>query len=402
MSNTHSGPILIVGTGDTKREELEFLRDRVTASGMRAVTVDVGIRSSGEGADFGPRDVASHHPQNGAILEGDDRGEAVTAMGDALIAFFNRQAHIGGVLGFGGSGGTAIIAPAMQSLAIGIPKVLVSTLASGDVRPYVGPTDICMMYSVTDLAGLNRISKEILANAAGAICGMAAREAVAQTQRKPAVGITMFGVTTPLVTELVRRLAGDFDPLVFHATGTGGQSLEKLVETGEFHAVLDTTTTEIADHLFGGVLSAGPGRLDAIAWSEVPYVGSCGALDMVNFGPKETVPERYRERLLYEHNPFVTLMRTSLEENEIMGAWIAEKLNRCQGPVRFLLPTEGVSMIDALGMPFHDLAADEVLFRTIEREVETTPNRRVTRVPHHINDSQFADAIQDALREVTP
>ena len=231
----------------------------------------------------------------------------------------------------------------MRRLAIGVPKLMVSSVASGDVRPYVGPSDLCMMYSVTDVAGINRISERVLANAAHALAGMIAyaRAADAPSDAKPAIGLTMFGVTTPCVQAVTRALEERYDCLVFHATGTGGQSMEKLVDSGLLAGVIDVTTTEIADEIVGGVLSAGPGRLDAIARARVPYVGSCGALDMVNFWAMDTVPAQFRGRNLYRHNANVTLMRTTPEECARIGRFIADKLNRMEGPVRFLIPDGG-------------------------------------------------------------
>jgi uncharacterized protein (UPF0261 family) len=308
--------------------------------------------------------------------------------------------EIGGMIGAGGSGGTALVAPAMRVLPIGVPKIIVSTVASANVAPYVGPADIAMMYSVADVAGLNRISRQVLGNAANAIAGMAAHRLDPLESDLPAVGLTMFGVTTPLVTALADLLSGQYDPLVFHATGTGGQSMEKLVDSGMIEAVLDMTTTEIADLLVGGVFAAGTDRMDSIVNTGVPYVGSVGALDMVNFGAIDTVPSQFSDRNLYVHNPQVTLMRTTPEENVQFGAFIARKLNRCEGPVRFLLPEGGVSLIDAPDQPFHDPIADEALFETLEKEVVTTDNRRLVRVPHNINDEGFVQATMDAFGEI--
>jgi uncharacterized protein (UPF0261 family) len=301
----------------------------------------------------------------------------------------------------GGSGGTALVSPAMRALPVGRPKVLVSTVASGDVAPYIGPADIAMMYSVTDVAGLNRISRQVLGNAANAIAGMVAHPVPAGDDDRASVGLTMFGVTTPLVTQLVSALQARYDPLVFHATGTGGQSMEKLVDSGLVAGVLDMTTTEVADLIVGGVFPATGDRLGAIARTGVPYVGSCGALDMVNFGAPETIPERFSGRRFHVHNPQVTLMRTTPEENADFGRFIAERLNQCPGPVLFLLPEGGVSALDADGGPFWDPAADEALFTTLERTVTQTDRRRVVRVPHNINDPEFAAAVLDAFGKVT-
>jgi uncharacterized protein (UPF0261 family) len=257
-----------------------------------------------------------------------------------------------------------------------------------------------MMYSVTDVAGLNRISRQVLGNAANAIAGMVRNPIPTSASDLPAIGLTMFGVTTPLVTQLIDALKAEYDPLVFHATGTGGQSMEKLVDSGMIMGVLDMTTTEVADYLVGGVFPAVPDRLGAIARTRVPYVGSCGALDMVNFGAVESVPAEFGDRLFHVHNPQVTLMRTTVAENRQFGTFIGSKLNDCDGPVRFLLPEGGVSLLDAAGQPFFDPEADEALFATIESEVEQTENRKVIRVPHPINHPKFAAAALSAFHEI--
>jgi uncharacterized protein (UPF0261 family) len=390
----------IVGTADTKGAELRYVRDLIRAANLPTVLVDLGTRSGGGDADVTPQEVATHHPEGAAAVFGDDRGQAVAAMALAFSRFVATRDDIGGMIGLGGSGGTALITPAMRALPVGLPKVMVSTVASGNTAPYVGPADICMMYSVTDVAGINRISRRVLGNAAHALAGMMTGQIPAAEDAKPALGLTMFGVTTPCVEQVAKALEKDYDCLVFHATGTGGQSLEKLVDSGLVAGVIDVTTTEVCDLLMGGVFSAGEDRLGAIARTSVPYVGSCGALDMVNFGAMETVPERYRERNLYVHNPQVTLMRTTPEENRRMGEWIGAKLNACEGEVRFLLPEGGVSMIDAPGQPFHDPAADKALFEALETTVHQTERRRLLRRPHHINDPEFAAALVASFREI--
>ncbi len=390
----------VVGTCDTKGEELAYVRDLIAAAGMPAVLVDLGTRSDGRRADVTPQEVATHHPEGAGAVFGEDRGQAVSAMAEAFARFVRARDDIGGVIGLGGSGGTALITPAMRALPVGVPKVMVSTVASGNVAPYVGPSDICMMYSVTDVAGLNRISRQVLGNAAHALVGMMAHTVPAASDAKPAVGLTMFGVTTPCVQQVTKALENDYDCLVFHATGTGGQSMEKLVDSGLIAGVIDVTTTEVCDLLMDGVFSAGEDRLGAIARTSVPYVGSCGALDMVNFGAMETVPAHYRARNLYVHNPQVTLMRTTPEENRRMGEWIGAKLNACQGEVRFLLPEGGVSMIDAPGMPFWDPEADAALFAALEATVQTTGKRQLIRLPHNINDPEFAAALVENFRAI--
>ena len=393
--------IHVIGTLDTKQAELEYVRDLVAARGLDVKLVDVGTSGQPSAADVTPGEVAAHHPDGPEAVESEDRGEAVAAMAVALEHYVAaHEDEISGIVGAGGSGGTALVTPAMRALRVGVPKLMVSTVASANVAPYVGPADIAMMYSVTDVAGLNRISRQVLGNAANAIAGMVEHRVPASEGDLPAIGLSMFGVTTPLVTSLVESLQDRYDPLVFHATGTGGQSMEKLVDSGMIEAVLDMTTTEIADHLVGGVFSAGADRMGAIARTGVPYVGSCGALDMVNFGAVETVPAEFSDRLLHVHNPQVTLMRTTATENAEFGRFIADKLNRCEGPVRFLLPEGGVSLIDAPDQPFHDPDADEALFAAIEAGVDQSERRQLRRVPANINDPEFAEAALTALDEV--
>jgi uncharacterized protein (UPF0261 family) len=391
----------VIGTCDTKGPELAYLKGLLEAAGVASVLVDVGTRSDGAAADVSPREVAACHPGGAAAVFSDDRGAAIAAMADALAAFLAGRDDVGGAIGAGGSGGTALISPALRALPVGVPKVLVSTVASGNVGPYVGPADICMMYSVTDVQGLNSISRRVLGNAAHALAGMM-RHVIPPSPEpdKPALGLTMFGVTTPCVQKVAGALEADYDCLVFHATGTGGQSMEKLVDSGLVAGVIDVTTTEVCDLLMGGVFSAGEDRLGAIIRTGVPYVGSCGALDMVNFGAMDSVPERYRGRNLYVHNPQVTLMRTTPEENVRMAEWIAERLNRMQGPVRFFLPEGGVSLLDAPGQPFHDPVADAALFDTLEAKVVPSANRRLVRLPGNVNDAAFAAALVTAFREI--
>jgi uncharacterized protein (UPF0261 family) len=391
----------VIGTCDTKGPELAYLQSLLEAAGVASVLVDVGIRSDGAAADVAPREVAACHPGGEGAVFSDDRGAAIGAMATALCAFMATREDVGGAIGAGGSGGTALISPALRALPVGTPKVLVSTVASGNVAAYVGPADVCMMYSVTDVQGLNSISRRVLGNAAHALAGMM-QHAIPPSPRpdKPALGLTMFGVTTPCVQAIAKALERDYDCLVFHATGTGGQSMEKLVDSGLIAGVIDVTTTEVCDLLMGGVFSAGDDRLGAIIRTGVPYVGSCGALDMVNFGAMDNVPERYRGRNLYVHNPQVTLMRTTSEENVRMATWIAERLNRMEGPVRFFLPEGGVSLIDAPGQPFHDPKADAALFDTLEAKVVPSATRRLVRLPGNVNDPAFAAALVTAFREI--
>jgi len=390
----------VAGTFDTKGRELAFLRQCLEKLGMRVVTVDLATSGKPSPASVHPREVARHHPQGESAVFSNDRGSAMAAMALAFEAFLTSRRDLGGIISAGGSGGTSMATQAMRALPIGVPKLMVSTMASGDTRPYVGPSDICMMYSVTDVQGIHRISELVLTNAANALAGMIAHPPVTSTVTKPAIGLTMFGVTTPCVQAVTKRLEDSYDCLVFHATGVGGQSMEKLADSGLVSGVIDVSTTEIADEIVGGTLSAGPTRLDVFARHALPYVGSCGALDMVNFGAWDTVPERFRGRRLYRHNPTVTLMRTTVDENRAIGEFIAAKLNAMRGPVRFLIPEQGVSAIDKVGQPFHDPEADRVLFATIEQQFRAGPDHKLQRLPLHINDEAFADALVAAWHDV--
>ncbi|MCG6901314.1 MAG: Tm-1-like ATP-binding domain-containing protein [Rhodobacter sp.] len=391
---------LVAGTFDTKGDELRYVAGLIRAAGVTVRTVDLGTSGTGR-ADVAAAEVAACHPTGAPVLGLDDRGTAVGAMAAAFESYVRAQGDITGIIGAGGSGGTALVAPAMRALPVGVPKVLVSTVASGNVAPYVGPSDIAMIYSVTDVQGLNRISRRVLGNAAHALAGMILNaRSIPAGDDKPAVGLTMFGVTTTCVSHVAGALTG-YDPLVFHATGTGGQSMEKLVESGLISAVIDLTTTEIADMLVGGVFPATGDRMGAVIRSGVPYVGSVGALDMVNFGARDTVPDRFGERLFHVHNPQVTLMRTTAAENRQFGEWIGARLNEMTGPVRFLLPEGGVSAIDAPGQVFHDPKADAALFAALESVVRQTADRRLIRVPHNLDTVEFANAALAQFREIT-
>src|SRR5689334_22906839 len=402
-----SGPpvILVAGTLDTKGEELRFIRDVIIRHDLRTRLVDVSTSGKLSTCDVSAQEIALNHGRGGSSVFGSDRGASVTAMADAFANWLRRQGNVAGIISAGGSGGASLVAPAMRALPVGVPKLIISSVASGDVGPYVGPADITMMYSVTDVQGLNSISRAVLANGANAIAGMvkARLDDQAKTGRAapadlPAVGITMFGVTTPAVQKLTADLRNEFECLVFHATGVGGRSMEKLVDSGMLAAVVDLTTTEVCDLLMGGVFPATEDRFGAVIRSRLPFIGSVGALDMVNFGAPDTIPERYRQRKFHVHNPQVTLMRTTPEENERIGRWIGEKLNRMDGPVRFFLPEGGVSALDAPGQPFWDPAADAALFTALERSVRQTGNRQLVRVRSNINDPEFASAIVNALR----
>jgi uncharacterized protein (UPF0261 family) len=394
--------VYVAGTGDTKGAELAYVRDLIAAEGVPAVVVDLSTRPVNrvQTEAIGSAAVAACHPGGAAAVFTGERGSAVAAMALAFERFMLGRDDVAGLLGLGGSGNTALVTQAMRALPVGVPKLMVSTVASANVAPYVGPSDIAMLYSVTDIAGLNRISRVILANAAHAMAGMARDRPAPAAEDRPPIGLSMFGVTTPCVTRVTELLRAEYDCLVFHATGTGGQSMEKLAESGLLAGLIDVTTTEVADLLMGGVFPCTADRFGAVARTRLPYVGSCGALDMVNFGAMPTVPERYRGRRLHVHNPQVTLMRTTAEENAEIGRWIGERLNRCEGPVRFLLPEGGVSALDAPGQAFHDPAADAALFAALEATVQQTPRRRLMRLPHAINDPAFAAALVEHFRAV--
>ena len=395
-----SQSIYAIATMDTKGHEIQYVADRLREVGVAVVTVDVGTQQPAEPtADVNRDQVAACFPGPkgaAAVLECSDRGEAITAMSQSLERFLAAEfqaSRVSGVIGIGGSGGTTIVTRAMQALPIGIPKLMVSTMASGNVTAYVDCSDITMMYSVVDVAGINAVSRRVLANAAHAIAGMVTHE-IAPTPEKRTAAMTMFGVTTTCVDVVRQRLeTHGFDCLVFHATGSGGRAMEKLVESGFIQGVLDITTTEVADEVVGGVLSSGPGRLDAIIAKAVPYVLSLGALDMVNFGTRDSVPEEFRDRHLHVHNDQVTLMRTQPDENRRCAHFIAEKLNRATSAWTLLIPEKGLSALDAAGKAFHDPDADTALFETLESALETNEQRRVLRLPYHINDLQFATAL---------
>jgi uncharacterized protein (UPF0261 family) len=392
--------IYVVGTADTKGEELAFLADAIIAAGALVCRVDVGTRDATIPVDISAREIADHHPGGrDAVLGGNDRGAAVAAMGIAFARFAQSRNDIAAMIGIGGGGGTSIVTSGMRALPLGLPKIMVSTLASGDTAPYVDVSDIIMMPAVTDMAGLNRLSRVVLHNAAQAISGMAASPAP-PPGGKPSIGLTMFGVTTPCVTAIADQLRSRYDCMVFHATGTGGRSMEKLADSGLLSGVVDITTTEVCDLLFGGVLPATEDRFGAVARTGLPYVGSVGALDMVNFWAPSTIPEHYRDRLFYEHNPNVTLMRTTADECRAIGEWIGTRLVLCEGPVHFLIPEKGVSALDIEGGAFFDPEADAVLFEAIERTIQPNGKRRVTRLPLHINDPEFAKAATSAFLDI--
>jgi uncharacterized protein (UPF0261 family) len=395
--------IALIGTLDTKGEEFSYLRDRIENLGLRTLMIDVGVlgRPLFE-ADVSPADVAAAANEDLASLQSErDRGRSVTAMALGATVILRRlfdQQSIHGVASLGGSAGTTIATAAMRALPFGFPKLMVSTVASGDTNPYVGTRDICMMPSVVDIAGLNHVSRRILGNAAAAICGMVAAEPASAPDERPAIASTMFGVTTPCVTAARRMLEErGYEVLVFHATGVGGKAMEQLIEDGAFRAVLDITTTELADELVGGVMSAGPHRLEAAGRKGIPQLVCPGAIDMVNFGPVESVPVQFRSRHLYVHNPTVTLMRTTPEECAEIGRITARKLNRASGPVTVLIPLQGVSAIDKPGGPFY-LQAALGAYRSALKEA-LSPTVRLIEFDAHINDDVFARAAADLLLE---
>jgi uncharacterized protein (UPF0261 family) len=399
-----SKTVLLVGTLDTKGAEYAYLRDRLRLHGVDTILADAGVNEpQGAEPDIDRAEVGAESGADPvALAAAGDRGAAVTAMASAAEALARRlyaEGRIGGVLAAGGSGGTAIATRAMQALPVGVPKLMVSTMASGNTADYVGASDVMMMPSITDVAGINSISGRILANAAAAMAGMLAAPAVELGEQRPLIGATMFGVTTPSVTAARERLEErGYEVLTFHATGTGGRAMEGLMDSGFLHGVLDITTTELCDELVGGVLSAGPDRLEAAGRLGLPQVVSCGALDMVNFGARDTVPQQFESRNLYVHNPSVTLMRTTPEECAELGRQIARKLSAATGPTALFLPLRGVSMIDADGQPFHDPDADAALFGAIREGVDRE-RVELIEMDYNVNDPEFAAAMADKLDE---
>ena len=395
--------VYAVATMDTKSDELAFvaqcLKNALCHGNVRVAVkmVDVGTLSP---PSLQP-DVTREQVLAGRSISADDRGTAVTAIGEALTEFLlgeQSTGRVAGVIGIGGSGGTALITAAMRALPIGFPKLMVSTVASGNTAPYVDCSDITMMFSVVDIAGLNVVSQRILANAAHAMAGMVSHLFEPLESRR-CLGMTMFGVTTPCVNAVRKELENKgYDCLVFHATGTGGRAMEHLVRSGLIRGVLDITTTEVADEIVGGVFPAGPNRFDALIQKGVPLVLSLGALDMVNFGGIDTVPQQFRDRNLHVHNAQVTLMRTTADENRQCARWVADKLNRSTSPFVIVIPLRGVSMLDAEGQPFYDPEADAALFEELEAQIEQTEQRRIVQLPYHINDPEFSHALVEQFQ----
>jgi uncharacterized protein (UPF0261 family) len=395
--------VYLLATLDTKGPDAAFVRDRLRALGIAVTVVDTGCLGEPAWAGDIPRETVFQAGGTTlqAVRERNDRGEAVTraAAGAAqLVTAAFARGQVDGVLGLGGSAGTTIGTTAMRALPIGVPKLMVSTLASGQVRQYVGDKDLVMLNSVVDIAGINRISRRILSNAAAAMAGMVQHRVEETAVDRPVVAATMFGVTTPCVSRAREVLeAAGYEVLVFHAVGSGGRAMESLIADGLIAGVLDITTTELADELVGGILTAGPDRLTAAARCGVPQVVSVGALDMVNFGPPETVPAQFRGRRFYQHNPTVTLMRTTPEENAQLGAEIGRKVSAARGPALLLVPLRGVSAIDRAGQPFEDPAARQALYDGIRQHHGAV---ELLELDQHINDPEFAETAARKLLDM--
>nr|WP_325221532.1 Tm-1-like ATP-binding domain-containing protein [uncultured Oscillibacter sp.] len=395
--------IAIIGTFDTKGAEFKYIKTLIEEQGFRTFCIHTGVFKPLFKPDVSNEEIAAAAGADiQEIVVRKDRARAteVLARGlEILLPQLFDQERFSGVISVGGSGGTSLATPAMRALPVGVPKVMVSTMASGDVSPYVGTSDIIMIPSVVDAEGLNEISMRIFSNAANAIAGMVSRYREIPKSGRPLLAATMFGVTTPCVKAAKDYLEQQgYDVLVFHATGTGGRSMEALIEGGFIRGVLDLTTTEWCDELYGGVLNAGPHRLEAAGRKGIPQVVSVGAMDMVNFGPWESVPERYKGRNLYRHNPTVTLMRTTEEENVGLGQILAEKLNMAKGKTALLLPLKGVSAIDTEGQPFYGPKEDRALFRTLRETIGSQVE--LVELDLHINDEAFALAAAQKLTDL--
>ena len=397
--------IAIAGTFDSKGRELNFVKEVLEGLGLKTLTIHCGVFEPIFETDVSNEEVAKEVGGDiHQIASKKDRALATEVLSkgmEKLIPRLYAEGKFDGIISLGGTGGTSLVTPGMRALPIGVPKVMVSTVASGNVQQYVGTSDIVMMPSIVDVSGLNSISTKIFTNAALAIAGMVSLEhkEIAQ-EKKPLVAATMFGVTTPCV-DAAREFLEEkgYEVLVFHATGTGGRVMERLIEEGYFKGVLDITTTEWCDELVGGLLAAGPNRLEAAGKHKVPQVVSVGALDMVNFGPIDTVPEKFKGRKFYKHNPTVTLMRTTVEENKKLGEIIAEKLNRAEGPTVLMLPLKGVSMIDAEGQPFYGPEEDKILFDTLRENIDRSKVELIE-MDAHINDKEFALTAAKKLLEL--
>ena len=398
------GTIAIAGTFDTKGQEYLYVKKLVEELGLKTFLIHTGVFAPMFAPDISNQEIAKACGYDiNVIAEKHDRALATEVLSkgmEKLVPRLYAEGRFDGILSFGGSGGTAMVTPAMRALPIGVPKVMVSTMASGNVEQYVGTSDIIMMPSIVDVAGLNSISKAIFRNAVLAVAGMIKlREELKEEQHeeKPLVAATMFGVTTPCVTCAKEYLEKrGYEVIVFHATGVGGKTMEALASAGFFKGILDMTTTEWCDEVVGGVLAAGPDRCEAAAKNGIPQVVSTGALDMVNFGPYETVPKEFLGRNLYKHNPFVTLMRTTVEENIQMADRLAEKLNMAAGKTALILPLKGVSAIDGEGQPFYGPEEDRALFETLKNGVNNAAVE-IMEMENHINDPAFAVAAAQKL-----
>lgn len=393
--------VAVLGTFDTKGKELKFIKECIEEHGLKTLCINTGVFEPVVEPDISSAEVAAAVGADiNAIVEKRDRATAteVLAKGtEKLIPQLYAEGKFDGIISIGGSGGTSLATPAMRQLPLGVPKVMVSTMASGDVSPYVGTSDIVMIPSVVDAEGLNDISKVIFSNAANAVVGMVQNRKELESDGKPLLAATMFGVTTPCVKAAEDYLHEQgYDVLVFHATGTGGKCMEVLINQGFIKGVLDLTTTEWCDEVVGGVLNAGPDRLTAAGKNGIPQVVSVGALDMVNFGPMDTVPAQFKDRNLYKHNPTVTLMRTTADELKSIGHEIATRLTDATGKTTLMLPLKGVSMIDVEGQPFYDAEADKVLFDTLRTELEGS-NVEIVELDTDINDKEFAVAAAKKL-----
>lgn len=393
--------IAVAGTFDTKGTEFSYVKELIEGLGVNVLTIHTGVYEPAFVPDISNGELARAAGYDmETIAEKHDRAwatEILSAGFEKLLPQLFKEGKFDGILSFGGSGGTSLVTPGMRALPIGVPKVMVSTMASGNTSQYVGTSDIVMMPSVVDVSGLNSISTTIFQNAVFAIVGMVTNEKKKEQAEKPLIGATMFGVTTPCVNAAKNYLEErGFEVLVFHATGIGGRTMEDLINAGFIKGVLDLTTTEWCDEVVGGVLNAGPHRLEAASLNHIPQVVSVGALDMVNFGPYDTVPAQFAKRNLYKHNPTVTLMRTTVEENREIGRRIAEKLNLASGKTALFLPLQGVSMIDAEGQPFYGPEEDAALFDTLRADVNSSIVE-VIEMDAAINDIEFAEAAAQKL-----
>ncbi len=397
-------PVVLVGSLDTKGEEFQFVRDLIQAQGLETILVNFGVLGDPVlEADVSSDEVARAGGFSLAELrQKEDKTMAMRTMTAGLtqvVADLFEKGRLGGILGMGGGGGTSIATAAMRGLPTGVPKLMLSTVAAGDVAQYVGTRDITMMPSVVDVAGINSISRQIYANAAGAIAGMVSQKLEEVAEEKPLITASMFGNTTECVTRAREKLeAAGYEVLVFHATGTGGRTMEDLIADGFIAANLDITTTELADEVCGGVLSAGPERMLAAAKAGIPTLLVPGCVDMANFWGRDTVPEKYQERLLYEWNPNITLLRTNVEENKRMGEMIAQAANQSTGPVAILIPLKGVSQLDSPGGDFWDPEADQACFQTIKENLKA--GIPVVELDHNINDPEFADTAVELLLDM--